>query len=107
MEATTQHYIGLGLVKHDQAAGALVKDTVEGFVENHLRESTRAVNFSRVVGLLSLYIAGGQIDKLGDVCDLHPREGFNDTDQVLLQQGVVESIEVGADDGVVLQLLAG
>jgi len=35
---------------------------------------------------------------------LDPGEGLDDPDEVLLQQVVIERVQVGADDGVVLQL---
>lgn len=37
--------------------------------------------------------------------DLHARERFNDTAQVLLEERVVERLQVVADNGVVLEFL--
>jgi hypothetical protein len=62
------------------------------------------LNFNGRGSLLCLDFLDRLTDQLGDVSDLHARERLNDSDQVLLEQGVVQRSEMGPDDGVIRKL---
>jgi hypothetical protein len=66
----------------------LIQHAEKDLVEDHLTE-------------LCLDALDGLTHELGDVCDLDRGEGLDDPDQVLLEEGVVQSGEMGSDDGVV------
>jgi hypothetical protein len=84
--------VNLRLIKDDQAVVTLIQNTAQLLIKNHLRQ-------------LALNQSGWEFDELGGVIDLNLGERLNDTEQVLLKQGIIKSAQVAVDQSVILQLV--
>lgn len=81
------------LVEYDETASALIQDSDDDLVEDHL-------------GKLAFDLLGVEADHLGDVVNLDAGEGFNDLNKILLKHGIVETTEVVTNKGIATELVA-
>mmetsp|Transcript_421 Transcript_421/g.956 ORF Transcript_421/g.956 Transcript_421/m.956 type:complete len:469 (+) Transcript_421:27-1433(+) len=78
-------------IEDDQDAHSLIQSAVQFTVQNHLAK-------------LGLGARQGQLYQLGYVLDLDAAEGFQYSQNVLLQQGLVEIVQMVGNDGVLIDL---
>ncbi len=74
------------LIIHHQTSRPLIQNTVEHLIQDHLTQ-------------LDFYLPDRLSDLLCDMSDLDPRVRFDDTKQILLQEGIVQCRKVVLDDG--------
>ena len=105
-------HVGRDFIKDHQAACALVQDSVQRLVQDHLRESGTSSRRLLVIDItpevsnmnpLGFDLRGRELDELGNVCNLDPQERLDDTGQVLFQKVVVKCSKVSSDDLIVAE----
>lgn len=92
-------HVCCGLFEDEEAPSALVKHPMEDLVQDHLRQPTKwkiqvsngTGNMEDISGyILELHRLPPLANLLCDVFDLHNRVGLDDSQQVLLEQGVIQ-----------------
>jgi len=68
----------------------LIQYSIEYLIQNHLTQ-------------FILYYLDILSDFLGNPAEFDRRVGFNDSDQILFKEGIVQDGKVGSDEGVLLQ----